>query len=313
MGQDSCSWLLAFKSLYPQIRDEGYVKGGYRIIPVDSNSIKRVVALMLEKYEHNIEGYNCSFLKKTIKKQMAKATVDTMSEYCGLLRDSGKEAELLLDALNVSYTDFFREPVTFALLEQYVFPKIISRIKPGGEMRIWSAGCSYGQEPYSIAMLLASRLDEGKKRFRFRVLATDISKKALNKGHQGVYSREALHNVKLGYIDKYFVKRGNVFAVGPELRERVEFFYYDLLDKTTAYPPESIYGGFDLVICRNTLIYYNSDSQALIMDKLGKALSPCGYLVTGEAERTYAALHTSLKPLTCSGAVFQIAHNSTEG
>lgn len=268
---------------------------------------------MHEKYGYNIGAYNYSFLENTIKKHLEKAAVNTVSEYCNQLRNSSDEAEFLHDALKVCYTDFFREPVTFAFLEQYVLTEIITRTKPGGEIRIWSAGCSHGQEPYSIAILLADMLNEGKKPFRFRVLATDISKKALSKGRQGVYSRDALRNVKLGYIDRYFVQRDNAFAVVPELRERVDFIYYDLLDKTTAYPPESIYGGFDLVICSNILIYYNQDSRALIMDKLEKALSPCGYLATGEAERTYIALHTDLKPLTSSGAIFQSAYNSAEG
>ena len=263
-----------------------------------------IITIMKQKYGKDISIYDQAFLRKSIENRCSANDINSTVEYCSCLEKYGKEADDFYSTLNINYSQFFRDPMTFALLEQNIFPSIVSH-KLKGEIRIWSAGCSNGQEAYSLAILLSDIADNSGKELRLRIFATDISEESLAVGRAGVYDQSLVQNVKMKHLNKYFIKNGKTYSIIPQLKQHIEFSTYDLLDQLTANPPGSIYGDFDIVMCSNVLIYYKPDLQISIIKKLQKATSSIGYLVTGEAEKTLLKNVTKMQIITPHTAVFK--------
>lgn len=234
-----------------------------------------------------LSRYDETFLWSLFDRRRQAAGFPSLEAYAAHLSDDGAEAEALRDSLRVSYSEFFRDPLAFAFLEQVALPVLVEqRERVGyGEIRVWSAGCAAGQEAWSLAMLLDALTAAVGRRPAYRIVATDLSEPELTAARDGVYAREALRNVRLRHLDAYFERRGDSYCIIDRLRERVEFAAYDLLDPATANPPAGIFGDFDLVVCANVLFYYRPPAQRLILDKIRKSLAPGGYFVTGDTER----------------------------
>jgi len=263
-----------------------------------------IIVLMKQKYDKDISIYGEAFLLKSIENRCLTNVISNAAEYCSYLEKDSKEADAFYTTLHIDYSQFFRDPMTFALLEQNIFPNILSN-KSKGEIRIWSAGCSNGQEAYSLAILLSDLADNIGKELRLRIFATDISEESLAVGRAGVYDQSLVQNVKMKQLNKYFIKNGKTYSIIPQLKQYIDFSTYDLLDQLTANPPGSIYGDFDIVMCSNVLIYYKPDVQISIIKKLQKATSSIGYLVTGEAEKTLLKNITKMQIITPHTAVFK--------
>lgn len=270
------------------------------------NEIDKIIRIMGQKYDKEVSMYDESFLIKSIEKRYIVTGTKTTDAYCKYLEGNSNEANLLCEALNINYSEFFRNPLTFGLLEQWILPGLKSLKSGGGEIRIWSAGCSAGQEAYSIAMLLDNLCAAGGKEMRFRIFATDISETALEIGRKGVYDKDGVQNVRLKELQKYFNKIGETYTIDPKLRNQINFSNYDLLDKFSSNPPESIYGDFDIVFCSNLLFYYKPDIRNFILQKLQKSIAMNGYLVTGEAEKALVDKIDKLQMVATPAAVFQL-------
>lgn len=260
---------------------------------------------MDQYYGKDISIFEESFLMSTLNRRSTSLGVAGASGYSDYLAVSRSEADELSCALTITYSRFFRDPLIYALLREKILPALFRQKTENGEIRIWSAGCSSGQEPYSIAMLLEDLAVAERKPVRYRIFATDISRAALDAASEGIYSRDAVREVKLRQLDDYFSVQGNDYAIARRLRDHISFSTYDLLDRTSVNPSESIYGDFDIVICSNLLFYYNHDAQDFIIEKLKKSLTPKGYLVTGETERAIVEKKESLKTLALQAAVFE--------
>jgi chemotaxis methyl-accepting protein methylase len=213
----------------------------------------------------------------------------------------------LLGSLRVPYSEFFRDPLTFGLLEGTVLPRLVERAEAAAhrELRVWSAGCAAGQEAWSIAMLLDELSSLHGGTVDYRVIATDWSEPDLALAREASYSDEALANVRLRHLSSCFVRNGERRVVADRLRTRVEFSWHDLLDGATTCPPASIYGEFDLVLCCNVLLYYRPDAQRSILHKLWRSLAEGGHLVTGDAERNLVASAGSFGAPYPPAAVFR--------
>lgn len=269
-----------------------------------NTAMSDIIRTMRQIHGREISMYDTSFLAKCLEKRRQDTGIPTAEAYHRYLEASAAEAELFYNALNITYSDFFRNPLTFALLEQWVLPGLISQNK-GAEIRVWSAGCSCGQEAYSIAMLLSNLGPIDGQPVRFRIFATDISESALAFARNGIYTEDAVHNLRLKEINSYFEKAGETYRVIDSLRESINFSIYDLLDHSSAYPPESIYGDFDIVFCSNLLFYYTPEIQQFILQKVQQAMAAGGYLVTGEAERVFVEQTCRLKMIAPPASVFQ--------
>ena len=268
------------------------------------NEYNDVIQTMKQLYDKNIANYDHAFMLKTLAKRRSAIGCDSAAGYCRILERDPAEALVLFNALNISYSEFFRSPLTFALLEQWILPKL-GREKPAGEIRVWSAGCAAGQEAYSIAMLLDMLDSPSGGAVRYRVIATDISPAALQTARMGEYDREGVQNIKLRHLQKYFTQKDDRYIISSRLQERISFSVYDLLDCSSANPSEGIYGDFDLVFCSNLLFYYTPEMQRFILGKMQKSMSANGYLVTGEAEKALVERNNGMKMIAPPAAIFQ--------
>ncbi|MEZ4525894.1 MAG: protein-glutamate O-methyltransferase CheR [Desulfobacterales bacterium] len=208
------------------------------------------------------------------------------------------ETDRLIDVLVVNVSFFFRDPLCFELIGQQILPRIIGEKKKRNsrEIRVWSAGCANGEEAWSLAIFIAEALRyETEIWFPF-VFATDISKEALKTASIGSYRRESFAQTRLGILDRYFTRKNDGYEIRTELRRMVRFSRDDLTSDQRVAPAESIFGAFDLILCRNVLIYFSADLQNKVQRKLIMALNRGGYLVLGTAESpawdTDSGMHT---------------------
>jgi chemotaxis methyl-accepting protein methylase len=211
--------------------------------------------------------------------------------------------------MSIAYSEFFRNQLSWALLEQLILPGILAEKKKSGrgEIRVWSAGCAAGQEAYSIAILLDELTANGDNHaVSFRIFATDRSEPELEAARQGLYDSAAVRNVRQKHIHKYFTRGGDSFRIVDSLRQKVDFSGHDLLDQRLSCPSESIYGDFDLVFCGNLLFYYRPGVRHFILNKLHHCMAPGGYLVTGEAEREIVSNHAFFRAIVPPSAVFKM-------
>jgi chemotaxis methyl-accepting protein methylase len=255
----------------------------------------------------DVSVYDEVFLRKSIDKRLAATGFETVAAYGDYLAGSREEATAFYGSLRIGYSEFFRSPLVFELLKHLVLPSLAAEKARSnqGEIRVWSAGCAAGQEAWSIAMLLDEVAGTDSPSFSYRIFATDLSEPDLALANAGVYSDEALGNVRLRQLSTFFSRQGDAHAVLPRLRESVCFSSYDLLDERSSSPAASIYGDFDLVFCCNLLFYYRQDIRQRILDKVCRALAPGGYFVTGEAERDIVSNRIGLCAVSPPAAIFQ--------
>jgi chemotaxis protein methyltransferase CheR len=270
-----------------------------------NNDLQQVIGLMSGMHKE-ISCYDESFLLKSIEKRLAATSCATIADYYKYLSDHHEETEEFYRSLNITYSEFFRNPLTFDVLEQRVLPALTDKKLESGrsEIRIWSAGCAAGQESYSVAILLDELISARKIPLSFRIFATDISEESLASAKRGVYDAAAVQNVKLKHILSCFESHNGSYSIDGRLKQKIEFSYYDLLDERSTCPSGSIYGDFDIVFCSNLLFYYRPEIWQFILKKVCCALSGGGYLVTGEAERAIVE-RTSLSEIFPMSAVYR--------
>lgn len=271
----------------------------------NKDTLAEISTAMKEVYGRDVSCYSPSFLESAVEKRRLAGHLAQDASNCERLRKDPAEADIFYRSLRVTFSRFFRDPMTFALLEQVLFPEIMARKAGGSEIRIWSAGCASGQEPYSLAMLLSDQAAETGKDIRYRIFATDIDDASLVAGKLGVYSREAVAQVQAGRLARYFSSSGSAYTINPDLRQHIVFSVHDLLDRSSAHPPESIYGDFDLVMCSNVLLYYSLPQKRILLDKLQRSIAPNGYLVTGETEKSAVKNIAGLRMVVPETAIFK--------
>jgi len=274
-----------------------------------SLQVEALVQIMNQAHGLDISAYDESFLLKSVAKRLSETGSKTMAAYGECLAGNRVEAEGLARSLRIGYSEFFRDPLAFALLEQVVLPSLVAArgTSHPTELRVWSAGCAAGQEAWSVAILLEELNAKRERPVPFRVFATDTSEAELDVARHGAYDSAAVQNVRLKQCRKYFTVAGDSHQIAPALAARVAFSIYDLLDERTASPADSLYGDFDLILCCNLLFYYRPDMRRRILDKLCGALSHGGYFVTGEAERAVLAEQAGLRAVAPPAAVFRKA------
>ena len=186
------------------------------------------------------------------------------------------ERQTLVEGLTIGETYFARIPPQIRALQQLVLPALLSR--PERRLRIWSAGCSTGEEPYTLALLLAELLPEGGRGYDVRIIGTDINSRALHTAREGRYGARSVSLLSEENLARYFIRDGDSWRVGAELRSMVEFRQHNLVSDP---PPEQ---RLDLVLCRNVLIYFDRPQMLSVVDSMHRALTPGGWLLLGHSE-----------------------------
>jgi chemotaxis protein methyltransferase CheR len=224
-------------------------------------------------------------------------------------REEEEEVVHLLDAVSTNKTDFFREPDHFDFLARKALPELVEGNGRGRPLLIWSAGCSTGEEPYTLAMVL-DQWGAAKAGFRYRILATDLSTAVLARAERGVYAEEVARPVPADWRRKYFLRSrdrsSNLLRVAPELRRLVEFRRLNFMEARFDLAQKA-----DVIFCRNVLIYFDRPTQERILGKLAGELVPGGYAFVGHSE-TLHDMDLPLKPV--APAVYRkIAEGSSDG
>ncbi|MFH1091324.1 MAG: protein-glutamate O-methyltransferase CheR [Pseudomonadota bacterium] len=203
---------------------------------------------------------------------------------------TGEALVELLDQVSTNLTFFFREPAHFEFLSQTIMPELLAKKRANRRrrLRFWSAACSSGEEPYSLAMTALGHLEEGN--WDLKILATDISTKVLRKALIGRYTRQQVLKIPPQVIQRYFERRGdrheNAYEVAEQIKKMVAFRRLNLLQET--YP---FNGPFDLIVCRNVMIYFDLATKQRLLQKFHRYLADGGYFFTGHAESLTAYEH----------------------
>jgi chemotaxis methyl-accepting protein methylase len=248
-------------------------------------TLENLVELFQLKIKSDISIYDSSFLLKIINKRIQDLALIDFQEYYILLEKNADELNSLQHLLHINYSRFFRNSLVFAYLETVIIPDIIRyKMQKKQSLRIWSAGCATGEEPYSFSILLLELYKKYNLKIPAHIIATDIENKSLEKAIIGEYSKSSILNLKLDYLENYFSLENSIYKINEEVKKSVIFENYDITDKNSFAPPSSIFGTFDLISCRNVLIYMNEENQLLILKKIHKALDKNGYLLLGKSE-----------------------------
>ncbi len=254
---------------------------------------QRFSALVYQEAGINLHDGKKALLEARLAKRLRATGIGSPKEYLEfILSEEGREEYVkFFDAVSTNLTFFFREPKHFEFLEKIALPEIIERSRRDGSsrIRIWSAGCSTGEEPYSIAMTVLSALDHP-ARWDFRVLATDISTRVLSTARAGVYEKTRLTHVPAALRQRFFEPITNggspkQYRVSAELMKVVAFRRLNLMD---SFP---FSGPFDVIFCRNVMIYFDKKTQESLIQKMSAYLHSGGYFFVGHSESLTGLRH----------------------
>ncbi len=223
-------------------------------------------------------------LQSRLKKRLIALNYTNFSDYTEfVISKQGFASELIhmINAVSTNKTDFFREPVHFDVMKEIVLPQF-AKENSGMPFKAWSAGCSSGEEPYNIAMIVDDFISRGHA-FNYFVRASDISTAILRMGINAVYTEQRITPVPKYMLHKYFMRSKDkirmIYKVVPELRKNVQFSRINFMDDTFKVPER-----FDVIFCRNVLIYFDRPTQEAVVSKLLRHLKPGGYFFIGHSE-----------------------------
>ncbi|WP_271606039.1 chemotaxis protein CheB [Bradyrhizobium sp. CCBAU 11434] len=241
--------------------------------------LSEVVDLLRTKTAHDFRLYKSGTLQRRIERRMAMAAVETddMDRYLKILHDDARELDLLAKDLLINVTSFFRDPKVFDLLAEKIVPDLVLSHAPDQPLRIWIAGCSTGEETYSLAMLFREQITAAKRNIKLQVFASDVDPDAVASAREGLYPEAIEAEVSPERLTRFFTKEAQGYRVVPELRAVVVFTGQDVLGD----PP---FSRLDLVSCRNLLIYLLPEAQARVISLFHFALREGGILLLGSSE-----------------------------
>ncbi len=250
------------------------------------------------RYVYDVAGINLhdgkkELLKARLAKILREREFSSFREYYSrVINDtSGYELTLLLNALSTNLTYFFREPQHFDFLEKEVFPELARsrQSSKDKQLRLWSAGCSSGEEAYTMAMTAFEALGPSAEH-QIEILATDLSTKVLAMARTGIYKQEKINKIPPKLGRRYFQKGRNrwkgYFRVKKEIREKVKFERLNLIEEFQFDKP------FDVIFCRNVMIYFDTPTRQMLVEKLYRTLAPGGYLFIGHSESLTGLRHS---------------------
>lgn len=264
---------------------------------MENKIIKDFKELISTKIGLRIKDQDSMKLKQIIAERMKKHNLSSHSEYFSLVEadtETGKrERKELIRFFTVGETYFFRDKGQFELIQNRLLPELIDLRGNERRLRIWSAGCSSGEEPYSLAIII-NELLSNRDGWKVTIIGTDISAELLEKAKRGIYSEWSFRHVPEEIIQKYFNKKKGGWEIQEHIKDTVSFFEHDLLqDEFPSYISEL--HEMDLVLCRNVFIYYDRDGILRIVEKLTDTLKENGYLITGHGE-LYSIRTEKLEP-----------------
>jgi len=259
--------------------------------------LAEIIDLLRTKTAHDFALYKPGTLLRRIERRMALAAVDDIGRYLDMLRQDSGELELLAKDLLINVTSFFRDPKAFELLAKEVIPDLVRRQPSDRPLRIWVAGCSTGEETYSLAMLFLEEIAAAKRNIQLQAFASDINQDAVAVAREGRYPESIAADVSPGRLARFFSQEEHSYRVVPELRGTVVFTAQDVL----ADPP---FSRLDLISCRNLLIYLRPEAQEKVLLLFHFALRESSILMLGGSE-TVGRLDDRFEPISKTQRIYR--------
>jgi two-component system, chemotaxis family, CheB/CheR fusion protein len=261
------------------------------------NDFVKLLEYLKDTRGFDFSGYKLSSLMRRVQKRMQQVNVGSYSEYIDFLEVHQDEVTPLFNTVLINVTAFFRDPQAWEALRERILPRILEEKGEDLPIRCWSAGCASGEEAYTLAILLAEVLGEQELRRRVKIYATDVDDEALVQARQGSYPAAQLAEIPGELAERYFEKVGDRRVFRTDLRRSLIFGRHDLVQ-------DAAISRLDLLTCRNTLMYFNSETQAKILARFHFALNRTGFLFLGKAE-TLLSHSTSFRPEDLKSRIFQ--------
>jgi two-component system CheB/CheR fusion protein len=264
---------------------------------MDPAGFSRIVDYLRQTRGVDFAAYKPTSVMRRVSRRMQTVEIDNFDAYLDHLEIHPDEFGALFNTILINVTGFFRDKEVWETLRSTVVPDVLAR-RPTGPIRVWSAGCASGQEPFSIAIVLAEALGAAAFRERVKIYATDIDDDALEDARRGVYSSRQMADVPADIAGRYFQRHGtDTSAVERDIRRSVVFGRHDLIQ-------DAPISRVDLLLCRNTLMYFNAETQTRVMARFAFSLMQTGYLVLGRAEMLFS--HVGLfEPIDLKRRIFK--------
>ncbi len=247
-------------------------------ILTDEDGLTHIFALLRDRHQIDFTYYKPSTVVRRIERRMTVSHINTLRDYVKYLESYSREQTILYRELLIGVTSFFRDPEAFDHLAREYLPALLQRIQTG-LVRFWVAGCSTGEEAYTLAMISRECIDNMGSRVDVKIFATDVDNDAIVHAGNGIYPESIAADLSPAYLSKYFVRRDDSFRVARNIREMVVFAQHDLIKD----PP---FTNIELVTCRNLLIYLQPILQRKVLDYFNFSLNPNGLLFLGHSETT---------------------------
>ena len=268
-------------------------------------AFEALLRYMRDSRGFDFTGYKRTSLIRRVRHRMTQVGYDTFEEYLDVLQASSDEFSALFNNVLINVTSFFRDPAAWEYVAAEVIPHVLTERGPDAPIRVWSAGCASGQEAYTLAMLLAESLGPDAFRQRVKIYATDVDEDALTDARAANYDAKAVESVPAEMLTKYFEQHNGRYTFHKDLRRAVIFGRNDLVK-------DAPISRVDLLVCRNTLMYMNAETQRNVLGRLHFALAAQGTLFLGHAEMLLS--HSDrFAPLNLKHRIFRKAPGSHGG
>ncbi|HEY3996987.1 MAG TPA: CheR family methyltransferase [Mycobacterium sp.] len=268
-------------------------------------AFEALLRYMRDSRGFDFTGYKRTTLMRRVRHRMAQTGFETFEQYLDALQAGSEEFSALFNTILINVTSFFRDPEAWDCVKTEVVPGLLAERGPGDPIRVWSAGCASGQEPYSLAMLLVDALGPDAFRQRVKIYATDVDEDALTEARAATYGAKTVESVPEDLLDRHFEHLNGDYFINKDLRRAVIFGRNDLVK-------DAPISRVDLLVCRNTLMYMNAETQRNVLGRLHFALAAQGMLFLGHAEMLLS--HSDrFAPLNLKHRIFRKAPGSHSG
>ena len=272
---------------------------------LDEIALYNLKTYLRKRLDLNLNQYKDNYIERRLNARINMTHADNLTGYIALLKKDPEELNSLKDFLTINVTEFFRNMETFDALNRDIIPAIIKSKESGSSntIRVWSAGCSSGQEPYTLTILFLEAFEKLRKNNRLVIIATDIDKKSLENAKSGRYESNIMEGIPKHLLIKYFDKIGEEYQVKPFVQDYINFKYLDLTSDDGS--NVAVIATYDLIVCRNVIIYFKEELKKSLFMRFYKKLRKNGYLVIGKGESLSGDAKTHMEDVNLSERIYQ--------
>ncbi len=272
------------------------------VLREDDREFSELKNIIKRKIGFNCEQYKQAHLKRRLAVRLRATQSKSYKEYADILSKNPAEGKQLKEVLTVNVTELFRNPETYEAFRRTTLPELIKSRGDNRTLKVWSAGCSNGEEPYSIAIMLAEYLGISTKRYNISILGTDIDEDSLNKATLGIFHPKQLEKISKERLERFFNKKDDDYQVTDDIRRMVTFKNHDMISGPKL-------SGFDIIFCRNVTIYFEQKLQEKLYFDFYNALKEGGYFVMGKTETLVGPSCKLFKNIDLKERIYQKKEN----